>query len=49
MVFLDRKEYIEKVENLLAQPAYRTLDRDPPNKLKENLSQCLEESKGKQV
>ena len=27
MMVLDRKEYIEKEENL-AQPAYRTLDRD---------------------
>ena len=31
-MFLDRKEYIEKAENVLAQPAYMTLDRDPNNK-----------------
>ena len=43
MVVLDRKEYVEKAENLLAQPAYRTLDRDPTNKLKANLLQYLEE------
>ena len=33
MVVLDRKNYIEKVENILSQP-YRTIDRDPTNKLK---------------
>ena len=37
MVVLDRKEYIEKAENLLGQPAYRTIDRDPTNKLKAKL------------
>ena len=37
MVVMDRKEYIEKVTNLLAQPAYRTTDRDPTNKLKAKL------------
>ena len=31
IVVLDRKEYIEKVENLLGLPAYRTLDTDPTN------------------
>ena len=34
MVVLDRQEYIDKAKNLLAQSAYRTLDRDPTNKLK---------------
>ena len=37
MVVLDRENYTEKVENLLAQPAYRTKDRDPTNKLKAKL------------
>ena len=34
MVVMDRKDYIDKVTNLLSQPAYRTIDRDPTNKLK---------------
>ena len=33
MVVLDRENYIQKAENLLAQPAYRTIDRGPTNKL----------------
>ena len=37
MVVLDRENYIEKAEDLLTQPAYRTLDRDPTNKLKAKL------------
>ena len=41
MVVLDRKEYIEKAENLLAQPAYRTIDRDPTNKLRAKLITIL--------
>ena len=34
MVVLDKARYIEKAENLLVQPTYRTIDRDPTNKLK---------------
>ena len=37
MVVLDKDKYIDKVNNLLAQPAYRTIDRDPTNKLKAQL------------
>ena len=37
MVVLDGENYIEKAENLFAQPAYRTIDRDPTNKLKAKL------------
>ena len=33
-VVLHRQKYIDKAKNLLVQPAYRTLDRDPTNKLK---------------
>ena len=33
MVVMDRKDYIDKATNLLVQPAYRTIDRDPINKL----------------
>ena len=46
MVVLDRKEYIDKEENLLVQPAYRTLDRDPTNKLKAKLITMLRRIKG---
>ena len=45
MVVLDRKEYIEKAENILVQPAYRTLDRDPTNKLKAKLITVLRKIK----
>ena len=38
---LDKKDYIEKVQNLLVQPAYRTLERDPTNKLKAKLITML--------
>ena len=31
---MDRKEYMEKVEGLLVQLAYRTIHADPTNKLK---------------
>ena len=41
MVVLDKKEYIEKAEALLAQLAYRTIDKDPTNKLKARLIQTL--------
>ena len=41
MVVLDKKEYLEKAEALLAQPAYTTIDKDPTNKLKARLIQTL--------
>ena len=37
MVVMDRKDYIAKATNLLSQPEYRTIDRDPTNKLKAKL------------
>ena len=37
MVVMDRKDYIEKANSLLAQPAYRTINRGPTNKLKAKL------------
>ena len=37
MMVLDKDKYIQKVDNLLVQPAYRTIDRDPTNKLKDQL------------
>ena len=41
MVVIDKEDYIQKAENLLAQPAYRTIDRDPTSKLKAKLITTL--------
>ena len=41
MVMLDKREYLEKAEALLVQPAYRTINRDQINKLKPRLIQTL--------
>ena len=41
LVVMDRKEYQDKVEGLLATPAYRTIRADPTNKLKAQLIQKL--------
>ena len=37
MVVTDKQEYISKAEELLAQPAYRTIPKDPTNKIKAQL------------
>ena len=37
MVVMDRQEYISKAEELLAQPAYQTIPRDPTNRIKAQL------------
>ena len=37
VVVMDRKDSIDKVNNIFAQPAYRTINRDPTNKLKAKL------------
>ena len=34
MVVMDRKDNMEKATNILVQPAYRTINRDPTNRLK---------------
>ena len=41
MVVMGRKEYQEKVENLLASTAYKTIPTDPMNKIKVQLIQKL--------
>ena len=41
MVVLDKEDYIEKANSLLVQPAYRSIDRDPTNKLKARLIAIL--------
>ena len=45
MVVMDRKEYMEKVEGLLAQLVYRTIDTNPTNKLKAKLIHTLKRIK----
>ena len=45
IVVLDKKEYIEKAQTLLAQPAYRTMERDPTNKFKAKLITMLRKNK----
>ena len=47
MVVMDRKDYMEKVEGLLVQLAYRTINADPTNKLKANLILTLKRIKRK--
>ena len=42
---LDKTDYIEKAQELLAQPAYRTIGRDPTNKLKVKLIAILRKIK----
>ena len=37
MVVMDRQDYISKAQELLAQPAYRPIPRDPTNKVKAQL------------
>ena len=37
MVVMDREEYVSKVQELLAQPAYRSIHRNPTNKIKAQL------------
>ena len=37
MVVMDRQDYINKAKELLAQLAYRTLTRDPTNRIKAQL------------
>ena len=41
MVVMDRKEYIDKATNLLSHPVYKTIERDPINKLKAKLITLL--------
>ena len=45
MVVMDRQEYINKANNLLAQPAYRPIPRDPTNKIKAKLISILRKVK----
>ena len=48
LVVIDKEEYKQKADNLLDQPTYRSIERDPTNKIKVKLIQYLEDLKGKQ-
>ena len=37
MVTMDRQGYVNKSNQLLSQPAYRSIPRDPTNKIKAKL------------
>ena len=37
MVIMDRQDYIQKTEELLSWPPYRTIPRDPTTKIKAQL------------
>ena len=45
MVVIHRKDHTEKAMNLLAQPLYRTINRDPTNKLETKLITLLRKMK----
>ena len=45
LVVMDREEYVTKVQELLAQPAYRLIPRDPTNKIKAQLTTKLRKIK----
>ena len=47
MVVLDKKDYVDKVEGLLMQLAYRNINTDPTNKLKVKLILILKRIKRK--
>ena len=45
MVIMDRQEYINKSNQLLSQPVYRAIPRDPTNKIKTKLINILKRVK----
>ena len=45
MVVMDRQDYINKSNNLLAQPVYKPMPRDPANKIKAKLITILKKVK----
>ena len=45
MVVMDKENYIQKAESLLAQPAYRTIGRDPTSQIKAKLINKLKKIK----
>ena len=45
VVAMDREDYIQKALSLLTQPGYKTIDRDPTNKIKAKLITMLRKIK----
>ena len=45
MVVIDKQDYINKSNTLLAQPAYRPIPKDPTNKIKAKLINILRKVK----
>ena len=45
MMVMERQEYIDKANNLLAQPACRPIPKDPTNKIKAKLITILRKVK----
>ena len=45
IVIMDRQDYINKANNLLNQPTYRAIPRDPTNTIKNKLSNILKRVK----
>ena len=45
IVVMEKEDYTQKAESLLAQPAYRTIDRDPTRKIKAKLINTLRKIK----
>ena len=45
MVVMDRQDYLNKSNNLLAQPAYRPITKGPTNKIKAKLITILRKIK----
>ena len=45
MLVMDRQKYIDKANNLLAQPAYRPIPKDATNKIKAKLITILKKVK----
>ena len=45
MVVMEKEDYIQKTDSLLAQLAYRTIDRDPTSQIKAKLVTTLRKIK----
>ena len=45
MLVMDRQEYINKSNSLLAQPTYRSIPKDPTKKIKGKLISILRKAK----
>ena len=41
LTVIDKEDYIQKAHSLLDQPTYKTIDRDPTNRIKAKLIQIF--------